>query len=330
MNSVLSRMEKTTKVVGYYNGYDYPVQLVVSAINVTLYLKKGEYILDRNNKKVNDPIFETFANNKQLSRELSSTPVPINAVPIPDVRRAATQSVQIARGFKLDSNGLRKPDMAPVQAPAPTSTEDKPSMHAMSMEEARARGLAKRVREVPEDYGETDTSGQPSRTPPPIKYAMDPSMLQPKPPLPKELVEMKAVSDAPARSALISQLTRSSVRSAEPESAAAFLKEAVQTIPSESPIVSGIPAATENEAETPPVSVDDVPEPELDDENEPAKPAAKIAEAELKPLTSGDKFTCPECKAPFKYRSQLAKHARSRHTMQYRAIMDKFPDEDGV
>lgn len=70
-----------TQVSGYCNNAKWPIQIVLSKLNITLTLKPGEFICDSAGRKINDPFFETFASRGQLSRELSEVPVPINRLP---------------------------------------------------------------------------------------------------------------------------------------------------------------------------------------------------------------------------------------------------------
>ena len=74
-------MPKTTNVSGYFNAAHWPVQLVLPSHNITLTLKPGDFILDRQGRKINDTYFEAFADSAQLAREISETPVPINHMP---------------------------------------------------------------------------------------------------------------------------------------------------------------------------------------------------------------------------------------------------------
>jgi len=74
-----SRLPKgMTKTIGYYNGEKWPIQLVLTKLNVTLHLQPGEFFISRDGRKINDPLFEAFT---RLSRELSDVPVPINGIP---------------------------------------------------------------------------------------------------------------------------------------------------------------------------------------------------------------------------------------------------------
>lgn len=349
--------DNTTHISGYYNGNKWPIQLVISKLGLTLHLAKGEFILDRKGRKVNDPFFEVYANNKQLSRELSDDPVEVIFVPQLDQnpQPKGHNPVRAASKFELDARGIRQPVM-PVSAiaeHAPVLSTD--PVRGMSMEDARKLGLARKVREVPEDYGETDTSGAPPRVPPQIRYAIDPSMLKKAPPLPKELVELKGVSDTSTRTQIISQLAKSSTTSAAPASANAFLNKTSVDSPANAPLVAGTPAKRLSAPQPAPVveelMPDDVPDP-VQEENEPegeviaAEPLlqaglpepdlaelkeAKVEEEEevlpppVRPMAAKDRYICMSCGSPFKFRSQLSTHAKNQHKDNYVAIMAVYP-----
>lgn len=237
-----------TNVLGYYNGSPYPIQLVVSELNAVLHLKKGDFILDRNHNKVNDPFFECFVKNKQLAREVSEKSVPINAIPRPGAMAPVARStnpVQTASSFKVDRAGVRQPVMQPT-TPAKIPNTDVNPVRPMSMEEARRLGFVRKVREVPEDYGVTDTDGVPPRTPPPMRIAIDPSMNKVPRALPKELISnLDGVADPGTRTSLITQLTQAPTpqpltEGVEPEN---FFHagSVTQAVPAASPIISGAP-----------------------------------------------------------------------------------------
>ena len=69
--------QATTQVLGYYNGGKWPIQIVFPKLNVTLTLEPGAHIRDASGRKINDPYFEAFAKQGQLSREHSEVPEPI-------------------------------------------------------------------------------------------------------------------------------------------------------------------------------------------------------------------------------------------------------------
>jgi hypothetical protein len=243
--------------------------------------------------------------------------------------------------------------------------EQKNPVTAMTMDEARAAGLVRRARVVPEDYGDTDTTGRPNNTPPPIKYAIDSSMLKKPAPLPPEALKVESkAGNVPTRTLLVQQLQKSAASAATPESANVFLNKTTIMAPANSQIVAGSSTRTAM-----PVSVvrppepESGPEPELEAESaleetaveeipqespEPVVqdlPEADEAELDrpdltelqeesregestpLRQVTPRDRFICLACGAPHKFWSQLEKHAKAKHKDQYAAILEQYPKE---
>ena len=360
----MSQTAESTTTVGYFNGRKWPIQLSISQLNITLNLQPGEYILDRAGHKINDPFFERFVEGKQLNREVSDALVPYNMVPDLTGGTALAVSRQVSAAspvratskFAVDSQGVRRPVMPVSVPPAHTLAQAQTPMGVdpvtpMSMEEARRLGLVRRVREVPEDYGVTDTSGAPPRTPPGIKYAIDPSMLKKPAPLPPQLskVESKEVANASTRTQLISQMAKGASAPATPESASVFLNQTTYNAPPNSPVVSG-PAMPRSVLRA---QVQPAPEPEPEPEMSEAEvaaaetgiappdlPAPDLTELQesqqeqapapppLRPMAARDRYICAGCGLPFKFRSQLDKHAAAKHAAAYSAIMAAYPAEE--
>lgn len=334
-------MSNTTNVVGYYNGNRWPIQLVISKLNITLTLEPGKYILDRQGRKVNDPYFEVFANNKRLHRELSETPVPV--LVIPEVAPAVTASpssnpVRAVTEWTRDSRGIRQPVLTqpapkPAALPPAVIASATESVRPMSMEEARAQGLVRRVREVPEDYGVNDTTGLPPGSIPKMRYSLDPSMNKPAPPLPKEMLALpKDDPNRQTRSQLVAGLAQGA-RLPAPENASPFANTTVVNAPPDSPLVAGTPLQEAVEPEP----TEHVPMPDLGEVDEvPSEvappaiaptpvPTAPPAAPTLNPLTSSTRFRCLACGAPYKFRSQLLNHVQAKHPTQAVAIMANYP-----
>ena len=108
----------TTQVLGYYNGAKWPIQIVFPKLNVSLTLEPGAYIRNASGQKINDPYFEAFAKQGQLSRELSDVPVPIFRIH-PEAPRNVVNTnkngssvfKEYAKGFKqITLENLLKPD----------------------------------------------------------------------------------------------------------------------------------------------------------------------------------------------------------------------------
>ena len=330
-------MSNTTPVIGYYNGNRWPIQLVISKLNITLTLEPGKYILDRQGRKINDPYFEVFANNKQLHREVGTNPVPIVAIPEVTATVAPatpTNPVRAVTEWTRDNRGVRQPVLTqpaePKSAlPPAVVASASESVRPMSMEEARKRGFVRKVREVPEDYGVNDTTGLPPGQIPKMRYSIDPGVNKPAPPLPKEMLALpKDDPNNPTRSQLVAGLTQGSA-TPPPEDAPTnpFANTAVVNAPPNSPIMAGTPAPLmESQAEAEPDMPVDEPEVEaidagLPEPEVPIRPAAPP----LRQVAPADQFQCNQCGAPFKWRSQLSKHAYQKHPDKVRSILAQYP-----
>lgn len=344
-------MSNTTNVVGYYNGNRWPIQLVVSKLNITLTLEPGKYVLDRAGRKINDPYFEVFANNKQLHRELSQTPVPIITIPVvnaPPTTVAGGNPVRAVTEWTRDDRGIRQPVLTqpqPAQAqpqpaplPAAVVASASESVTPMSMEEARRRGLVRKVRDVPEDYGVNDTTGLPPSGIPKMRYSIDPGVNKPAPPLPKEMLALpKDDPNRQTRAQLVAGLAQGT-KTPAPEDASSnpFANTAVVNAPANSPIMAGTPIVESMPVEEDAMPVEDdtpvsqpvaesLPEPDLSElQQSPAVPVAPAPP--LRPLTPKNQFTCMACGAPHKFRSQLLKHAQQKHPERINAIMAPYPE----
>jgi hypothetical protein len=336
-------MSNTTKVVGYYNGNRWPIQVVASKFNVTLTLKPGEYVLDRQGRKINDPYFEVFANNKQLHRELSENPVPL--ITIPEVTSAAVVTqpnnpVKAVTQWTRDAKGHRQPvipeqQQQPTTLPAAVMASASDAVRPMTMDEARKAGFVRKVREVPEDYGVNDTTGLPPGGIPKMKYSIDPSVNKPAPPLPKEMLALpKDDPNRQTRAQLVAGLAQGT-RTPAPEDAPTnpFANAGVSNA---SPLVAGNPIVESAEPEPqetlpeaePQETMPEpgLPDPELEEASAPAPVAPVAAAPPLRPLTPKNRFTCPMCGAPHKFRSQLLNHATAKHPDRVNAIMANYPE----
>ena len=365
-----------TKVLGYFNGARWNIQLDISRFNITLTLKPGEFLLDRQGRKINDPYFELYAVDKRLSRELSDKEVPILYVPpvtSASINQRPSNPVSAVTEWKRDSRGVRQPVMPgsqPAKAALPATTSAVPAASApmvesnsssvkpMTMDEARRAGLVRKVREVPEDYGVSDTTGRPPSGIPKMRYAIDPSMNHAAPPLPKEMLNLpKDDPSNAARSTIISTLAAGSkVPNPEDGSTNPFANTGVPNGPADSPLRAGpgVPGPIVESAPAPAGSpspeMEALPEPdlgELDDASplragqpaqivaedaegpaaEPAEPVAAVPVEAGPPVTPLSGFFCLGCGARQKSRFNLMQHAKARHASQYNQIMAPYPEK---
>lgn len=334
--------EGQTYTTGYFNSKSWPIQLVVSRYNVTLYLPPGEFIRDKQKRKINDPFFEVYVKGGTLARETSDKPVPILTVPVvaPAVSPVNDgQSVRSVTEFTTDAKGVKQP-VIPQPKPATEQSINKPAFVGMSMDEAKKLGLIKKVREVPEDYGVTDNnSATPPRTPPPLKIAVDtdqparptaPVVQTSAPPPPAAI----PVAKTPARKQLQEQLKKGAKETEALDSETGFLNVAMQNIP------SGVGLAQPEVATPPPPPAEPVeealPMPNLAEEEPlPAPPEETVEEEQatipqpvVKPARVPprvNKFACMECGQTFKLRPELVGHAKREHADKITAILAPYP-----
>ncbi len=314
-------------VSGYYNANRWPIQLVISRLNITLHLNPGEFILDKQGRKINDPFFEAYAKNKQLAREMSDTATPVINVPVITAAVSAStydgHSVHAVTEFKTDSKGVRQPVM-PKAVPQTDQSINKPAFHGMSMDEARRAGLVKKVREVPEDYGTPDNNSSTPPPAPPMRIAMDTD--QPARPqnLPPQM-QVAVATKRPERQQIQKALVEGALAAAELDSETGFLNSVIRNNPTGAGIMAGKPMAQEesvsDEAPLPAPQIEEaLPEPPEEDE-------VAIPEPKVKPVkvVAKGQFVCMECGVPLKTRPELAAHARKLHAEKVTAIMAAYP-----
>ncbi|MGE0406974.1 MAG: hypothetical protein AB7O65_11795 [Candidatus Korobacteraceae bacterium] len=335
---------KFTSTLGYYNGNKWPIHLVISELGVTLHLKAGEYILDRQGRKINDPFFDKYAKPLQLSKELSRNgQVPVIAVPHVTPASLADRpahSVTAVTKFTAD----RKPIMPPPQAAKPKLDVNTPTHKGMSVEEARRLGfIGGAVREVPEDYGVTDTAGRPVGVDqaPPIKYAMEstPRVRQAEA-LPEGLAEIDEKVDPgtqSARQTLVSSMRQAAANSGVVDNPTGFMNQATMhgtgqiITPSGQPASSGV---SESEEPLPPPTIF------AQEQVQPSHPAPtkgvpdvlgdarKAAQSKAPAPKDVKPFVCSKDGKDFRYRSQLAAYAKRKYPDQVSEILAPYPESE--
>jgi hypothetical protein len=340
MSTAQSEQPKLTTTIGYYNGNKWPIHLVISELGVTLHLKPGEFILDRQSRKINDPFFDKYAKPLQLSKEVSRNgQVPM--IVIPPINTAALQqrpahSVTAVTKFTED----RKPIM-PVAKPVPQLAVNTPTHKGMSVEEARRLGLiGGAVREVAEDYGVTDTDGRPVdvNRAPPIKYAMEstPRVRQAEQ-LPEGLTQIDDKVDPTqmaARQTLVGSMAKAASASAIVESPTGFMNQATLHDASQpAPTAPAVQPQTAQDIEEP------LPQPNIFAADQ-VQPASAPAPVKMRPPKSGaaavpakpptpknsKPFVCNVDGADFRYRSQLETYAKRKHPDKVAEILAPYPE----
>jgi len=160
-------LPSTTNIVGFFNPHAFPVHIAVSEFNISFTLtNRGEYIVDPTGRKINDPIFERYVSPNGLAREMSENPVPVLAValrehtPASSLGFTATQDMKKGPGDTVEH--VFRPQVATVASVPAMNTNP---IGAMSMDEARRRGLAAPTRAVREDAGVDEKEAGPGKIP---------------------------------------------------------------------------------------------------------------------------------------------------------------------
>lgn len=341
MSTALSE-PKLTSTVGFYNGNKWPIHLVISELNITLHLKPGEYILDTQGRKINDSFFDKYTRPLQLSKEVAKNgQVPLIAIPkvVANPGPRPAHSVTAVTRFTDD----RKPIMPTPPPTPPQLAVNTPTHKGMSVDEARRLGLIGKPREVPEDYGITDTSGRPVdvHQAPPIRYAMESQpRVRTSGELPSELTQIDEKIEDPNQRAARAQLVGGLAKAATSnvESPTGFMNQATVHTPAQQIVApSGQPAASapqpvEESAEEPlpapnifaPSQVGGTPDPLAAARKAASQPPAQAptkapAPKNLKP------FVCNVDGKDFKYRSQLETYAKRKYPDQVEAILAPYP-----
>jgi hypothetical protein len=287
-----------TNTVGYYNGRNWVIQINISIPTMSFYLKPGEYILNAKGQKVNDPLFESYAEHKQLCRETSEKQVPIIHLYTPTAPTAKSDNVgycpvKSSTHYTQDSKGCRVPVLAPVVS-KPVPTMDHNPVVSMSMEDARKKGLVRKIREVPEDYGQTDSQGGPARSGPDIKYSIDSGINKPVAPLNKELTTAHpSITDKSKRDRIVESMLKATSSVEYTETA---------------------PAAPTTNTEAATTVVHETAQADVANSTELPQPSLAESGQTTQPVTPVNKFKCPICGKAFKFHSQVERHIEKRHS----------------
>jgi len=338
----------TTLTVGYFNGHKFPIHLSISNLNITLRLNPGEFIVDREQRKINDPYLDRYAGKNQLSKETTKTPVPLLLMPTFTNARPATgeSSVREVTEFVQDGKFVRRP-VLPAPANISIPQENASSYRAMSMDEARRLGLIHKTREVPENFGAEETVNGPKGAIPEIKYATDMGPSSRTKALPAAVVQPPLKATVPVKKALpapkpVVQAPAPVVVESAP--APAPKARAVAARPSVRRVAAAVTPAPESAFGNtvvsnvpPPVSEND--EPVLDDveeaqeDSEAAEEA--VAQSDEQPEGESDEqatgaevptFACLKDGRVFGSRAELAAHIQANYPRQMKALMSGYPE----
>lgn len=357
-----------TNVVGYFNPNTYRVNVAISELNLTVMLEPMQFVMDRQGRKINDPLLDRFVGSKMLSPETSKKPVQIIYIPTTTGPRVPDSRHVVRAGVKSPAGKWQAAPEPPPQAEQEQPPVAKSPTQGMSMDEARRRGLVGRARMVPEDYGAAETDGVPAtgQNIPPIRYAVEsvaPAAQARATALPKALTEqvrpemapvvqkLATVAEAdPENVSMDKGTAEAAVREQQGESGVqAFRHEHAhiqggQTTPSQPPRRVATPVAATAKSTrvarkvAKPVSAAGPaePAPTGNNQTDPAPESPLMGgghavveegqeagdaeqdggEGEAEETGPGGKtapLICPACAVPYKGKSQLNRHIRTKH-----------------
>jgi hypothetical protein len=132
-----------TKTVGYLNPNNWPVVVNISAVNVNVMVESKKFVLDREGRKINDPLLENYVGPGMLVRESTKADVPLILFPRVEVPQPSSNP-----GFGA-SNKVDKNDRGIVQdssyanAGQPSAPTHSASIKTYTVEEAFRLGVVK-------------------------------------------------------------------------------------------------------------------------------------------------------------------------------------------
>lgn len=297
----------STDVSGYFNQNNWPVNISVSALGRTFVVPPGAFLADSAGRKINDPLFEAYVGEMQLSREWSGNLVVINRVAPASATPPSTNSspVSEASSFKRDRLGnVSGANIRPAQA-APPGNRASPVI-GMTIDAARRAGLI-RPTAVPNEDAPEDGAGAPLHGAqlPTIDFAHD--------------IGANAAAAA-ARQTVPQPLPRS--QPASLDEVAEVTQRFAQTIAAE-PVphaqITATSAAPELQEHRPTqviVHPSTLPQPDLDGVSADASADASAGEP---------KFVCAADDRKFHYRSHLDRHVKRKYPDRHEELMAKYP-----
>lgn len=339
-----------TNVLGYWNANSWPVQISISSLGKVFTVQPGQFIVDDQGNKFNDPTFEGYTGPGLLSREWVSAGTAVH------IRRVSppVQHLQAPQGFTGQPNF---PVAQPLPGPAQAANTNKSPVSGYSIDEAKRIGLIKETKEANAnaviDSGGTPPPGEfleeidfahdvPSKR---VAQAPPPSPIAPKntatllnapaaslPPVAPEAKVSKHVQEAfgtaeeqaaaEQRAAEFAHNMAASAQQFDPENPMLLdnvVKVAVPTTPPMS-APSTIPSLPEPTGVTESQAFpSELPQPILDDPVSD-RPTALTAADAAKP------FIDPVSGKGFGFRSELDRWAKRKYSPEkYSEIMAKYP-----
>lgn len=198
---------ETTKVLGYFNPYEYPLSLHLPELNRTLMLQPKKFIqMDAKVKyddgrqisiriNVTDPLFENYVGPGKLAKKESKEENVITWLVRPEINPIPTNQVEFGgtNKFKTDASGRVIPATAPATAPAKVPQFGKMNASAVggyrSVSEAVKAGVMRNVKPTSTDE-ELSTSS--ARKMPSKKLTRHPAA--PAAPAPEPAAEVKPLA----------------------------------------------------------------------------------------------------------------------------------------
>lgn len=291
----------STRVIGYFNPNSHPVSIASSSLGLNITIQPKEYVKDSAGNKINDPRLESYTGPHMLAREISQKDVPVRFVAAGMAPVTPPPVSAHPTGFTA-SSVVPKVSARPtgVKMPPPPQTPPRGSGNpivAMSVEEAKRRGLIRDTRRTVAGPPDNESDARSAVNAPTIDYAIDVPSKSPRP-TPKKVT----AGGPPA-----APQTPPPTPVAPPPAAPAAPEELIQSTLSSVIQEDEVPVAAEDE-----IGLEDV----IDDT------AASASEATT---TSDKKFICLVDGKGFDYRSQLDKWARRKYPERLDEIMAPYP-----
>ncbi len=320
---------ETTLVKGYFNPNSWPININLSCIGGSIEVAPMDYIVDRvSGRRVNDPVFEQLVGPKKLSRELGTKPVPILRLAPPSALTAPSGQATPVGHRVRSADGKKWVEPAKALPAAPQNMQRAADANSRpfkeyTMEEARRLGLMGKQRLVPEDFGASEVSGEPSHGEhvPFIKHSIEsaPKGVKARP-LSEDFGDM---SQTPQNAGIVKALQAVAVRPPMENVDLSNRGSVNQLMTRATSVPIAAPAIEEGALEEPATIVPsikggrpvDLPPPDLGEES--AEPAMKAA--------SEKTCDCPVCGECFLIWSLTAKHVKEKHPEQYAAAMALIP-----
>ena len=314
-----------TNISGYFNANPWPLILWISELNQSIQVAAAppnQYIVDDRGNRVNDPLLEKYCGPKMLSRELSPTPVPLVSfvARTPNFGDERRSPVSTAKTFEKGKDGrtvavpLDQPASPPPSVPMPSTNPVK----GLTMEQARAMGLIRPTKQVPEDFGAPETnSGVPSQGQaiPEIEYATDLGPRAARAARQQQVAPLPAAATAsviPQNRAVVESLQQAAtVETGETVDVGALSR---QVRAGGSPPAPALPA------------VGDLPEPVLEEEAPPLPtPTNTLYAAPVEAVKPRLPFLCLRDQKDFASREQLLLHVSQNYPDQVDELMEPYP-----